>query len=388
MFATAIRQDRKGAAAAELSRIKSTVRKYREANAVARLGMPASMPPKQPPTAEERGHPESHGTVVPFMPRQYYDPNFGASAWKMVEGGERGDDSGFRMLVASDLALRERAFRLAYRVYLDCAYTVETEAEFIVSRFDTDPGTLVLLIQDSMGRDAATVSVVLDSPLGLPCDDVHGAEVAALRAQGRRLAEVTRLAVDVAYAGKKSLLVHLFNFLSVYARYAGSTDFVIEVHPRHVNYYRRLLLFQPCGPERRCLRVNGAPARLLKLDLGAQVAEIGMVGGTQGQAHGPCGRTLYSHFCALEQEPRLAAFMRSQQRPMTAEDLRHFRLDSSAIPAGRARLAAGAAGFPDSVECGPISALNDQIKAMSAAVTAGARKICAMDTGAAAPMPS
>ena len=125
----------------------------------------------------------------------------------------------------------------------------------------------------------------------------------AMRERAFRLAEVTRLAIGAAYAGAKTLLVQLFNSISVYARRVEkSTDFIIEVNPRHVNYYRRLLLFEPAGPERPCPRVNGAPAVLLRLDLAAQAAEIGSVGGTQGQARGPHGRTLYSHFCTLAQE--------------------------------------------------------------------------------------
>jgi hypothetical protein len=92
----------------------------------------------------------------------------------------------------------------------------------IVSKFDAQLSTLVLLIQDSCGREAATVSLVFDSPAGLPCDEVHGAELAPLRAQGRRLAEVTRLAIDPAHAGDKTLLVQLFNYISVYGRRAGT----------------------------------------------------------------------------------------------------------------------------------------------------------------------
>ena len=258
-----------------------------------------------------------------------------------AEGQER--DPGFRTVVASDLAQRERAFRLAYRVYMDCGYALEGAGGRIVSRFDAQPSTLVLLIQDAGGRDAATVSLVFDSPAGLPSDEVYGPDLAPLRDQGRRLVEVTRLAIDQAYVGSKPLLVQLFNSISVYARREEhSTDCVIEVNPRHVNYYRRLLMFEPAGPERPCPRVNGARAKLLKLDLAAQVVEIGIVGGTQGQARGPHGRTLYSHFFALDREPQLAAFMRSQHRPMTLKERRHFQLDGAGSSRRRARIAAHA----------------------------------------------
>ena len=280
--------------------------------------------------------------VVQRVPRPNWEgPEFCAVAREMAGVEAQGGHSGFRTLVAADLALRERAFRLAYRVYRDCGYAVETQAGRIVSKFDAQPSTLILLVQDSGGRDAATVSLVFDSPAVLPSDEVHGAELAYLRTQGRRLGEVTRLAIDPAYAGAKALLVQLFNFISVYGRHEeGSTDCVIEVNPRHVNYYRRLLMFEPAGPERACPRVNGARATLLRLDLAAQVVEIGIAGGTQGQVRGPRGRTLYSHFCALDREPRLAGWMRSQHRPMTAEERRHFQLDGAGISPRPAQIAA------------------------------------------------
>ena len=284
--------------------------------------------------------------VVPLVPRPLCEgPEFDAPAWEMACIGAQGRDSGFRTLVAADLTQRERAFRLAYRVYRESGYALETQAGRIISKFDAEPSTLVLLIQDSKGREAATISLVFDSPAGLPCDEIYQAELAPLRAQGRRLVEVTRLAIDQAFAGTKTLLIQLFNFISVYARREESgTDFMIEVNPRHVNYYRRLLLFEPAGPERICPRVNGARAQLLRLDLDAQASEIGLVGGTQGQASSHHGRTLYSHFCALDREGRLAAFMRSQQRPMTAEERRHFQLDCAETSTVPNRFAAGVKG--------------------------------------------
>jgi hypothetical protein len=284
----------------------------------------------------------SGGNIVPLPLRALRQgPQAGASVREAANAEAQDRGSGLRTLVAADLAQRERAFRLAYRVYLDCGYVVETEARRIVSKFDAQPSTLVLLVQDAAGSDAATVSLVFDSPAGLPSDEVHGTELASLRAQGRRLVEVTRLAIDLPYVGSKYLLVELFNAITAYARHVqGSTDCVIEVNPRHVNYYRRLLMFEPGGPERPCPRANGASAMLLRLDLAAQASEIAVVGGSHGQARGPHGRTLYSHFCAPDQESQLAAIMHSQQRPMSVEERRYFRLDRTGIPSRPARIAA------------------------------------------------
>ncbi len=82
----------------------------------------------------------------------------------------------------------------------------------------------------------------------------------------------------------------------------------------------------------------------MRLDLAAQAAEIGSVGGTQGQVRGPHGRTLYSHFCTHAQEQRMADFLVQQQRPMTENERRYFRLSGAAIapPQTHAAVVAGA----------------------------------------------
>jgi hypothetical protein len=42
---------------------------------------------------------------------------------------------------------------------------------------------------------------------------------------------------------------------------------VITVNPRHVRFYRNVMLFELLGEEKSCEKVNGAPAVLLRMDL-------------------------------------------------------------------------------------------------------------------------
>ena len=131
-----------------------------------------------------------------------------------------------------------------------------------------------------------------------------------------------RLAIDEEHQRSKTLLVRLFNFIYVFARRVhGFDDFVIEVNPRHVNYYRRLLVFEQAGPERACPRVQGAPAVLLKLDLSIPEREVRRVGG-KGMAANE--RTLYPHFYSWLEEGAVAEFLSRSHRPMPADDARYF----------------------------------------------------------------
>jgi len=196
------------------------------------------------------------------------------------------------------------------------------EVETLLKFLDANPETLTLLVQDENGRDAATISLVFDAFDGLPCDEIYGAELLALRAQGRRLVEVTRLAIDPEFQRSKALLVCLFNFIYVFARRVkGRDDFVIEVNPRHVNYYCKLLNFETAGPERACPRVQGAPAVLLRLDLSAVEREVERVGGTGETSK---ERTLYPHFFAAEEEGSVADFLARRHAPMSGADAEYF----------------------------------------------------------------
>ena len=244
----------------------------------------------------------------------------------------------YRFCVASDRPTRERAYRLAFQVYRGCGLATYDASERVVSPFDTGPNAFTLLVETAQGESAGTVSLVMDSAEGLPCDEIYQDRLVDLRANDRRLMEVTRLAISEKHKHSRMLLVALFDFISVFARHCRqATDFVIEVHPRHVNYYQRMLLFEVIGPPRPCPRVVGSPAVLMRLDLLMQQSEIAVIGGSRGRARSAKGRTLYAWFASIEEEKAIAAFLRRHHRPMTAEDAEYFGLAEHAEPAGRRR---------------------------------------------------
>lgn len=112
------------------------------------------------------------------------------------------------------------------------------------------------------GRLAGTVSIRMDSSEGLAADRLYGEEISAIRNEGYKVCEFTRLAVDASRVSK-SVIAALFHTAYLYAYRVRGFDFsVIEVNPKHVAYYRRALGFDVLGPERHNARVN-APAVLL-----------------------------------------------------------------------------------------------------------------------------
>ncbi len=141
----------------------------------------------------------------------------------------------------------------------------------------SDPTRIALAAHGHNGI-VGTVSVGLDAGAGLFVDELYPDEASALRRDGRRLCEFTKLAIDNDVRSTP-LLAALFHLAFIYARRMYyCTDLLIEVNPRHVSFYRRMLGFQQLGLQRVNPRV-AAPAVLLGLCLAHAETQIASYGG-------------------------------------------------------------------------------------------------------------
>ena len=113
-----------------------------------------------------------------------------------------------------------------------------------------------------------TVTLIGDSPLGLPMDEIYQGDLDRFRAQRCRLAEASALAAHPRYRGiGLPLLLPLLRVLVTYAADLAALDLLcIAVNPRHVEFYRRLT-FEIFGELKPYAKVNGAPAVALCLHL-------------------------------------------------------------------------------------------------------------------------
>lgn len=139
-----------------------------------------------------------------------------------------------------------------------------------------EPG-LVTLEAHNGRRLVGTLSVRIDGPDGLAADASFPEELLRLRAKGRRLCEFTRLATEPD-ADPKAALASLFHMAYLVAhRIKGADLLVMEVHPRHATFYRRML-----GARRLKLGENCsvlAPSVLMCLDMGFVTEQIHRFGG-------------------------------------------------------------------------------------------------------------
>src|SRR5262245_53790792 len=112
----------------------------------------------------------------------------------------------YQILVASDVQARERALSLVYGVYLATGLTPARGSRMLMSCHDALPSTTSFLVQRSgEGGTAAVASLTLipDSPLGLPLDALARSGLGELRSLGRQPVELAKLAT-VAATEKKA----------------------------------------------------------------------------------------------------------------------------------------------------------------------------------------
>ncbi|MCA1979377.1 MAG: hypothetical protein LDL19_09085 [Thiobacillus sp.] len=157
----------------------------------------------------------------------------------------------------------------------------------------------VTLLTSINERIVGTVTIGYDSGEGLFADELYKVEVDALRARGRKVGELNKLAIDKTL-GSKHVLGGIIHIAYIYGLIYGCTDAVIEVVPRHREFYERMLGFKQLGPERPNPKADNAPALLMHLPLEYMSEKIAQVGGK-----GPDGddHSLYPYFFSLyEQE--------------------------------------------------------------------------------------
>lgn len=154
------------------------------------------------------------------------------------------------------------------------------------------------------GATIGTITVAFDGPQKLGCDDAFGDAVDALRREGRLLCEFTKLAVDSTIATKR-VLAALFHVAYIVAhRVRGYETLLIEVNPRHVRYYERMLGCRVIGSPRLNRSVQ-APAVLLAVDFAYVMAQIGLFGGRPEMAGEE--RSLYPFAFTLSEEASIIA---------------------------------------------------------------------------------
>ena len=161
----------------------------------------------------------------------------------------------------------EQAFRLVGANYQERGYEATTDKPYRFTPYHTLPDTTIFVAKHE-GVVVATFSLVADNTLlGLPMEAIYASEIADLRRQGRRMAEVTSLAAsDLGPREFLQVFTTLIKVLQQYHVSRGGDSWVITVNPRHRSFYCKVLGFRPLGACKAYSAVGDAPAEAYLLD--------------------------------------------------------------------------------------------------------------------------
>ncbi len=229
-----------------------------------------------------------------------------------------GRDNEYCMEFATTVEQRRRAWALAYEIYADKGYACSDEDRLWYGVHDALPDTRTLIVSRD-GVDVACMTLVFDSLINLPADQVYGEELDQLRMNDRYLCEIISL-VSRETGRKRSIevLQHMFRAAFLVARdFEKATDFIITVNPRHAGYYRSRLLFDIVGELRNYEKVGGAPALLLRLDLETAEERYSLKYG--------CGEnSLRSFFLSGRQDFHLMRLLYESKQELSSYDIKYW----------------------------------------------------------------
>ena len=224
---------------------------------------------------------------------------------RLITRIERTPEDEFKIRLASSDERAQQASFLVRKRYAEVGYVAAGGAG--ARRCPAEITLLSYLNEQVVG----TLTVGMDVGQGLYADELYQAEIDRLRAEGRKVAEFTKLAVDTKRASKQ-VLASLFHIAYIHLRRIWRyTDMVIEVNPDHVEFYKKMLGFVDFGPQLHCARVN-APAVLLWLQADQVDGWIDAYGGKPELAKQV--RLLYPYFFSPNKDREIARQLIQSER--------------------------------------------------------------------------
>ena len=215
-------------------------------------------------------------------------------------GFEPAEVSRIEFKLAETLEERLQSFRVLHDMYVRRGLIDPTPTGLRFTVYSVLPTTAIFAgIRD--GKVFSTMSLIEDSPLGVPMEKLYREEIGRLRLQRRRFAEVSALAVETESRGK-GLALMMYNLMFRWAYfYRGVDDLVIAVHPKAEDFYRSVLLFDRVGGLRAYETLKDAPAVALRLDLQTAVPRYRALYGRRKAPGGPnVIQNLYHFFCEAQ----------------------------------------------------------------------------------------
>lgn len=234
-----------------------------------------------------------------------------------------GQNKQYKVEIANSIETRQKAYELIYQLYRQpgIAYANFHPSEMWYSIYDLNPNTVTFYVKDHFSQlVVATLTVVIDSQVGLPLEVSYPSQIKSLRNNNRKSAEIVSLGFHESVRGNKDVLIQLFRYAYLYARgIQNVTDFLIMVSPKHSVFYQRKLMFNPIGDEISCEKINNKSVRLyhLNLELAEQECEASAKSGIKS-------KTIFNHFETVDNSSACIGRIRRKLKEMKADEMEYF----------------------------------------------------------------
>lgn len=165
----------------------------------------------------------------------------------------------------------EMAFRLLHDAYVEDGLMDPDPSGLRINIFFALPttSTLIAVIDN---RVVGTISLIVDSPFGLPSDSEFMTANVMLREKGKKIVEVSALAVDRNLRSSKSMIsVHLMKSMALFSsQYLCCEILQCVVRDRVAYYYEALFGFSRGAPAKSYQFVKGVRGAHLYREMGEE----------------------------------------------------------------------------------------------------------------------
>jgi hypothetical protein len=160
----------------------------------------------------------------------------------------------------------EQANLLVYRNYVNLYWPDDLQA-FRCNPYLRSPARHAFVAVDHRGI-VGTMSIIVDTPNGLPSNSFEPRLLDAFRDRGERLAEITSFAIDQNVPHSMSLTMYLIKFLFLYTfNYTDVDRFIASCRPKHADFYEARLGFTKLTPPTPYAYAGNVACQLVSLAL-------------------------------------------------------------------------------------------------------------------------
>lgn len=158
---------------------------------------------------------------------------------------------GIEYKIASSTEELEQAYNLVTQQYISVGFQNKQD-QLRLTKYHLLPESKVFIaikkIPHETDRVVGTLTLVKDTAMGLPMDEVYENQLNRLRISGLQLAEVIGLAIATSDSNlQNNLIMYLFKICLQYAQLSQTHNILCSVTKKHIQFYQELLLFKAVG---------------------------------------------------------------------------------------------------------------------------------------------